>query len=351
MGQSAELNAAGITDPELRRSFAACRALNSRHGRTYYLATLLLPAHKRPFVHALYGFARYADDIVDSTQAQPLASRRRAIHTLADEFMADLNRGHSSHPVAAAAIHTAIQWQIPADYFAAFLDAMQQDLDVSTYDTFAQLQDYMYGSAAVIGLQMLPILGSTSPAAGDYAVKLGYAFQLANFIRDVGEDLDRGRVYLPQAELARFGVTTADLQRRVVTDDIRAALAFQVQRVRDFSEAAQLGIELLDPTSQPCIETARVLYCGIVDAIEAADYDVFSARVSVGLRRRLAVALPGYGKAWRARHRGSLHTGSAPSHPQAQREHDQREPKREILNRREEQTPITDQGRHSIDRS
>jgi phytoene synthase len=299
-----ELDAAGVADPVLRTSYERCRRLLAAHGRTYALATRFLPPAKRPYVHALYGFARYSDELVDDlTDPRPLQQRADRLDRWTDLVLTDLQRGRSHDPVAAALVDTVSRWDIPHEHVADFLAAMRSDLTVRSYATYADLQGYMYGSAGVIGLAMLPILEPRSPDAAGPAVDLGIAFQLANFVRDVGEDLDRGRVYLPLDELAEFGVRREDLQRRVVTPGVRAALAYQAARVRSLGASAQAGIELLHPSSRPCIEAARVLYCGIVDAVEAADYQVFDARAVVPMRRRLAVALPAWLRAGAARRR------------------------------------------------
>jgi phytoene synthase len=171
---------------------------------------------------------------------------------------------------------------------------MTMDLTVTEYQTYEDLYEYVYGSAAVIGLQMVPILEPTSQDAYKYAIELGVAFQLANFIRDVGEDLERGRVYLPLSELAQFGVSRADLEARIATPAIKEALKFQVARVKKLEESSRAGIAMLGVSAQPCIETARILYCGIVDAVEEIDYEVFAKRATVSMARRLRVAIPAY---------------------------------------------------------
>ena len=306
-----ELDAAGITDASLRASYERCRRLNADHGKTYYLATLLLPAGKRPYVHALYGFARYADEIVDDLSST-LTEQEKAdwLGRWGDAFLADLDRGRSEEPVCRAVVDTALRWEIPREHFEAFLHSMRMDLTVTEYETYDDLYEYVYGSAAVIGLQMVPILEPTSPEAYDRACDLGVAFQLANFVRDVGEDLERGRVYLPLQELAEHGVARAELERRVATPPVKAALKAQIARVRELEERSRAGIALLHPSSQPCIEAARVLYCGIVDEVEAIDYEVFTRRATVPPRRRLAVALPAWARAVRARRRfgpGQVH--------------------------------------------
>ena len=290
-----ELNAAGITDPQLRASYSECKRLNSLHGKTYYLATLLLPASKRPFVHALYGFARYADEIVDDL-ASTLTAQEKAevLRAWSSDVLRGLETGESSDLVGRALIDTVQRFDIPHQHFVDFLHSMEMDLTVTEYQTFDDLYEYVYGSAAVIGLQMVPILGGDTVNSLEAAKNLGVAFQLANFIRDVGEDLDRGRVYLPLQELAEHGVTRQMLEARKLTPEIVSALKFQIARVRQLQKAAEPGIALLDKTSQPCIRAASELYCGIVDEVEKIGYDIFNKRATTSTARRARVALAAY---------------------------------------------------------
>ena len=303
-----ELDAAGIRDPRLRASYERCRRLNAEHGRTYYLATLLLPPHKRPYVHALYGFARYADEFVDRLDT-PDPDR---LVEWGEGVLTDLARGESEDPIGAALVHTARTWSLPLEHFEAFLRSMRMDITVREYPAYADLQGYMYGSAAVIGLEMVPILEPLEEEAYPRARALGEAFQLSNFLRDVGEDLDRGRVYLPLEDLERFGLTRADLERRVVTPAVRELLAFEIARTRQLYAYAAPGAGMLHPTSRDCITTALALYGGILDEIERADYRVLDRRVSVPLPRRLRVALPALVRARHAR-RGERSWRSAPA--------------------------------------
>jgi phytoene synthase len=297
-----ELDAAGITDSALRASYAECKRLNSLHGKTYYLATLLLPPAKRPFVHALYGFARYADEIVDDL-ASTLSPQEKAdvLRTWSSGVLSDLSAGKSNDAVGAALVDTVSRFNIPHQHFVDFLHSMEMDLTVSTYANYEALSEYVYGSAAVIGLEMVPILGALSDDAYESAKKLGIAFQLANFIRDVGEDLDRGRIYLPLDELAAHGVTEEMLYKRVLTPEIIQALKFQIARVRQLQAEAAPGIDLLHATSRPCIRAASELYCGIVDEVEAIGYDIFNRRAKTSTARRLRVAGKAYIQALSAR--------------------------------------------------
>jgi phytoene synthase len=290
-----ELDAAGIGDPGLRASYETCRRLNAQHGKTYYLATRLLPPAKRPYVHALYGFARYADEIVDDLASTRTPQKKAAwLNQWGEAFLRDLKAGRSDDPVCRAVVDTVQRWSIPVETFQAFLHSMRMDLTITEYQTYDDLLEYVYGSAAVIGLQMVPILEPVGPGAEEAAQALGVAFQLANFVRDVGEDLDRGRVYLPLADLERFGVSRSDLERRVVTEPVRAALRYQIARVRRLSHEATPGIAALHPTSRPCIEAAQTLYVGIVDEVEAIDFQVFTRRARTSTTRRARVA----GRAW-----------------------------------------------------
>ena len=297
-----ELTAAGITDPDLRASYAECKRLNALHGKTYFLATLLLPKAKRPFVHALYGFARYADEIVDDLASElSIEEKAQALSTWGDGVLSDLKKGTSDDHVGRALIDTVKRFDIPHEHFEAFLHSMTMDLTVQEYETYEDLLEYVYGSAAVIGLEMVPILGALSDDAYESAKKLGIAFQLANFIRDVGEDLDRGRIYLPLDELAAHGVDEKMLYARVLTPEIIQALKFQIARVRQLQAEAAPGIDLLHATSRPCIRAASELYCGIVDEVEAIGYDIFNKRAKTSPARRLRVAGKAYIQALSAR--------------------------------------------------
>lgn len=290
-----ELIASGVTDLEMQESYERCRKLNSQHGKTYYLATLLLPPGKRPYVHALYGFARYADEIVDDLSST-LTNQEKSdwLGNWGNEFLRDLKRGKSDDLICKAVVDTVNRWEIPTELFEAFLHSMRMDLTIRQYQTFKDLYEYVYGSAAVIGLQMVPILEPTSQIAYERAQDLGIAFQLANFVRDVSEDLNRGRIYLPMDELAQFGVDRTYLEKRIADKNVKDALKFQIKRVKELEEKSRSGIDFLHPSSRPCIEAARILYCGIVDAVEAIDYEVFQKRAKVSIAKRLRVALPAW---------------------------------------------------------
>lgn len=301
-------------DSDLDAAYRLCRHLAAEHGRTYYLATRLLPAERRPAVHALYGFARTVDDVVDvddTANADPAAARAAARAAAVDRIEAALECALAGQPVpdptaapvVPAVADTIARYAIPVEYFRAFLDSMRMDIPgtpdfLATYPDMATLRRYMHGSAVVIGLQMLPILGTTTSIeqAAPHAAALGEAFQLTNFVRDVGEDLARGRVYLPADELAVFGVDPDLLHHcrdtGVVDPRVRRALGHIAAVTRARYRDAEPGLAMLDPRARPGIRAALTLYSEILDEVERNGFQVFDRRAVVSRRRRLAVALP-----------------------------------------------------------
>jgi phytoene synthase len=303
-----ELDAAGVRDPLLRESYRRCRALNAKYGRTFFMATRLLAAQQRPAVHALYGFARRADDILDDldftlTGAERGARLQQLAAALFDQMVSGAEGGDES---LAAVVHTARRYGIAWQLFDDFLASMRMDLTVTDYPDRAALERYMYGSAEVIGLQLLPVLGTVCPReeAAPYAAALGKAFQLTNFLRDVDEDLARDRVYLPADELAAHGVDRDVLMwcraTRRTDARLRRALAEQHAITRGVYEFAEHGVALLAPRSRPCVRAAYTLYSEILDCIEDIDFAIFGQRATVGASRRVRVAAAGLANAWRA---------------------------------------------------
>jgi phytoene synthase len=282
----------------LSAAYERCRQLHARYGRTYYLATLLLPRWKRRHVHALYGFARYADEIVDdlaSTLDPP--GQAAALAAWGEQLFAGLGGRPCDDPVLPAVVHTVRAFDLdPAD-LQRFLHSMAMDLHADGYATYQDLCGYMEGSAAVIGTMLTPILESVDPPrAREHARQLGLAFQLTNFIRDIGEDHARGRVYLPAEDLDRFGVGPGELAAPRASRAVRDLLAFEVTRARAHYAAAEPGIELLAASSRPCVRVAFELYGAILDEVERAGHQILDHRVRVPRHRRLTVA----GRHWAA---------------------------------------------------
>jgi len=268
--------------PSLAAADRECRRINRRHGVTYYWATQLLGPEQRRHVHAIYALCRRADDIVDTPGV--VDPRRRLA-----AFEADLRRSvagaTSDDPALTAVARTVRVHGLDPSLFDRFFEAMRADLDIDHYETWEDLLVYMDGSAAVIGEMLLPILAPTDPTAAlEPARQLGLAFQLTNFLRDVGEDLDLGRQYLPRADVRRFG---ADLEHRAATPEFVALMTFEIDRCDGLYEAAATGLPLLPPRSRRCIAAASRSYRAILREIERNGYDVFTRRASVPMSRKL----------------------------------------------------------------
>ncbi len=289
----------------VERGFRRSATITRQNGTTYWWGTLLLPRVQAHDVAAIYAVCRLADDLVDDEPDPVLAELH--LSAFRDAFYAAWDGLPNDDEVLAAAVEVVRRRRIPRHCFDRFFAAMALDLTRTTWASWPDLRDgYMEGSAAVIGELMIPVLEPTSQDAFEPARSLGLAFQLTNFIRDVDEDLDRGRVYLPQDELAEYG---ADPWLRRVTPQWRDFLATQIDRNRQLYDAALPGIALLPPASARCVAAAHGLYARILDEIEAADYDVFSQR------RRVS----GVSKAWTVarlmagRPAGSATTRSVPA--------------------------------------
>lgn len=268
---------------DLGSSYRRCRSLNRRFGKTYYYSTLLLPPESRPHVHAIYGFCRYVDDVVDVFADGGDHSRRarlEAVDRFAARFFADLESGSSNDPILAAVVNTAITFGIDAEKFERFTTSMKMDFEIDRYETFEELMVYMDGSAAVIGEMMLPILGASNAEAAYGARELGVAFQLTNFLRDIEEDLGRGRVYVPQGDIRDFGAERAFAERRT-TAQFKELMRFEIARTRIHYQNSLAGDLHLTGRALDCIRAARRLYSGILERIELVDYDVFSGRAKV----------------------------------------------------------------------
>ncbi|MGC3994659.1 MAG: phytoene/squalene synthase family protein [Propionicimonas sp.] len=273
---------------DLAEGYAQCARLTRAYGTTYYWGAALLPVPQRRHVYAIYALCRLADDIVDADGATLVDVGRTARELAA--FRAAFGAALAGDPgdaVLAAIARTVHETGIERECFDRFFGAMELDLTVTAYASWGDLCGYMEGSAAVIGEMMLPVLQPLTPDAFEPARALGFAFQLTNFLRDVGEDLDRGRVYVPSDDLDRFG---ADPWRRVVDDPWRAVMAFEIARNRELYAQAAPGVAMLPPASARCVATALELYSRILGRIEARDYDVFTGRARVPTWRKAVTA-------------------------------------------------------------
>jgi phytoene synthase len=270
-------------DRALNAAYAHCSAITKEHSRTFFMASGLLPPPKRRAARALYAFCRVSDNLVDAPTepADPHASlalwRERTLD--AHVPVNDL--------VAVAWADTRARYRIPWRYAEQLIDGVASDLGKARYADFGELAEYCYGVASTVGLMAMHIIGFAGPPAIPYAVKLGVALQLTNILRDVAEDWRFGRVYLPQDELAAFDLDETAIAAGLVTDRWRQFMRFQIERNRRFYDEALPGIALLDRDGRFAIAAAAELYRGILDDIEAHDYDVFNRRAHLSTAAKL----------------------------------------------------------------
>ncbi len=280
-------------DPsQLDRAYAYCEALTAAHSRSFHLASALLPPAKRRAARALYAFCRVTDDIVDQSRGEA-AERLEAWRHQALRWDPPVE-----DRIALAWADARARFRVPESYAEQLIDGVARDLGQVRYATFEELAAYAYGVASTVGLMSMHIIGFSAPEAVPYAVKMGVALQLTNILRDVGEDWRAGRLYLPREEMIFFGIREEDLKRGDLSSRWRAFMRFQIDRNRRLYEEARPGIRLLDPDGRFAIGAAADLYAGILDAIEANDYDVFNKRAHISRWGKLS-RLPGIW--WRVR--------------------------------------------------
>lgn len=259
-----------------RHAYEYCERLTAQNSRSFHLASALLPGEKRQAVRALYAFCRTTDDIVD----HPAGNVQQRLARW--EQIARGDHPPEDDPVAVAWVDAREHYGVPRAYAGQLIDGIRRDLTQTRYEHFEDLITYCYGVASTVGLMSMHIIGFREEAAVRYAIKLGVALQLTNILRDVAEDFARGRCYLPQDELAAFGLSEADLAEGVADERWRAFMRFQIARARHIYEEAWPGIAMLEREGQIAIAAAAVFYRAILDDIEAHDYDVFSRRAHVG---------------------------------------------------------------------
>lgn len=264
-------------DDDLSTAYRACEQITKRHSRTFFMASGLLPRSKRRSARALYAFCRVCDNLVDAPQEtnDPLTALERWRCQVLDVQSA------GDDPVAVAWADTRIRYQIPWRYAEQLLAGVAQDVEKTRYQTFDELAEYCYGVASTVGLMAMHIIGFQDGRAIPYAVKLGVALQLTNILRDVGEDWQIGRLYLPQEDLAAFGLTEQDIAAGTVDDRWRSLMQFQIARTRQLYDEALPGVALLEQDGRFAITAAAQLYRAILDDIEVHGYDVFRRRSHV----------------------------------------------------------------------
>ena len=273
-----------MTDLEL--AYEECRSITRREARNFYYAFLTLPAAQRRAIYVTYAFCRHCDDAVDAERSN---QEKLAMLVSLRNHLSETYQGHAPTPVLLALTDVADRYEIPEEYFQEVLSGVECDLVKDRYQDFEQLRGYCYQVASVVGLICLQIFGYKDSDAKAHAIDLGLAMQLTNIARDVREDLDFGRIYLPQDEMAWFGYTEEELQAGVVNDAFVNLMRFQAQRAKRYFRSGFQLLPYLSPRSRACPAVLGRLYSKILDRIESADYDVLSHRIGLSTTEKVRV--------------------------------------------------------------
>lgn len=289
-----------LQDSNLREAYAHCRALTRFHAKTFYLSTRFLPNEKQRSIFSIYALCRYMDDLIDesfdinkntSIQEKELSS---IIHTFKNKLNVAYDSGMGDSPILTAFADTLKNYHIPKEYPLELLEGVCMDLNKKRYETFEELYIYSYKVASIVGLMTSEVFGYDDEDAKKHAIDLGIAMQLTNILRDIGEDLQRDRIYIPKEDLERFKISESDLFDNILDNRFIALMQFQIERARGYYDSADKGIPMLEADSRLPVYLARHNYSRILDRIEDNKFQVFHQRAYLSTSEKLAI-IP---KAW-----------------------------------------------------
>lgn len=272
----------------LDAAYETCREITKRESSSFYYGFLMLPTIQRRAIYAAYAFARQCDDIVDGDL--PLDEAERQLNVMEDSLRAAL-AGEPDGPVMKALRETVLRYKIPEEYLYGLIDGVRIDLTKRRYATFDELREYCYGVASTTGLICIEIFGySGGERTRQYAEDLGIALQLTNIMRDISEDAERGRIYLPQDELEWFGYGEDDLAAGRVGPEFRRLMAYQAHRARDYYASGRKLLSRLPVRARACVSVMSGIYTSILDEIERSPGIVYKRRVGPSTSQKLALA-------------------------------------------------------------
>jgi phytoene synthase len=270
----------------IRRGFLLTKEITRKNAKTFYLASLFLPRKKRFAAYAVYAICRESDESVDSLQESHKFTRLAKIKL---DIQTAYSQNPPADPLLLAFRNTVKEYAIPHEYFEELIRGMEMDLTKDRYSNFHELYDYSYKAAGVIGLIMLRIFDSDSPQIRQYALDLGTAMQLTNIIRDIREDLQRGRIYLPQDEMAAFGISDTDIKTGKIKKEVKDLIRFQIERTRQYYRNADTGIRMIRGwRSRLVAKIMSRMYSAILSCIERSDYDVISKKITLSNSQKAA---------------------------------------------------------------
>lgn len=284
-----------VQDDALKDAYIECRAITRHHAKTFYMATRFLPNQKQRGIFAIYSLCRYIDDLVD--EAEDLVSQKeldidginRKLEGWKQKLQDTYEGKQHENPILMAFSDVLRNYDIPIQLPFELMEGVCMDLYKDRYKTFEEVYDYSYKVASIVGLMTSEVFGYSSDDALDYAVDLGIAMQLTNILRDVGEDLRKGRIYLPKEDLDKFGVSEDDLFNYKLDDNFKELMTFQIDRARHFYDQSDLGIPLLSEDSRLPVYLARYNYSRILDKVEENDFNVFEHRAYLNATEKLSI--------------------------------------------------------------
>jgi phytoene synthase len=269
-------------------SYDYCRALARRTARNFYYSFLTLPRDRQRAMCVLYSFMRVTDDLGDSDEAE--AVRAAELEKWRESLLRACEKGECEHPVLPALVDVIEQYRLPVNYLLDVIAGVKMDVRPVRFATFSELADYCYHVAGAVGLACIHLWGFHDDRAPAAAVDCGTAFQLTNILRDLSEDAARGRVYLPEEDLMRFGLARDDFGRGCRDERLERLMEFEISRAREYYTRAGALAGYLDPAGKPILETMLRIYGGLLDEIERRRYDVFTRRIELSCGRKLFIA-------------------------------------------------------------
>lgn len=271
---------------ELELAYHHCQRIAKEQAKNFYYAFRTLPAPKRRAIYAAYAFCRLCDDIAD--EDLPLEEKQRLLAET-HQRLAESSNGHASDPVFTALEDVTRAFDIPREYFEEVIQGVEMDLTWTRFQSFEELRAYCYKVASVVGLICIEVFGYEDPKAREYAVDLGLAMQLTNILRDIREDAQRGRIYIPLDEMERFGYSQQELMDGVVNGAFLELMRFQAARARRYFDRGKLLIPLVSPKSKSCPAVLQGVYSAILDRIEGSGFDVFQRRIGLSTPEKLII--------------------------------------------------------------
>ena len=271
----------------LTDGFKLAKAVTKDYAKSFYFASRFLPKNKRQDAYNIYAFCRLTDNLADDTDSWQMDKRLALINSWEDEVKNVFQTGETENLILKVAHQTARKYNIPEKYFFELIDGVKGDLTKTRFETDKELDRYCYLVAAVPGLMMTYILGFTNDKALEYAAEFGKAMQITNILRDLKEDFERGRIYIPQEDLKKFGYSQDDLGQNIVNTNFKNLLKTYINRARDMYSFGYQGLKYLTPEGRFCAKLCGLVYSAILDKIEQQEYDVFSQRARTSTSEKL----------------------------------------------------------------